>query len=151
MSWVRFPSPAPALKRVQSGVMYGWQNVPKTWLTLSGPMSPERCVSYVSKRSRSVSSRRFCSRSCNLWSSLVADNRPGGRGTVDVAADDLGDVLHLPAHDLGNDPFLQAGDVEPGRKACCRFCRRSCSGRGTLMATMSLAFAWRTRPLVRDR
>jgi hypothetical protein len=46
----------------------------------------------------------------------LPDDRLGGCGAVDVAADDPRDVLLLPAHDLGDDALRQARDVEPGRR-----------------------------------
>src|SRR5262249_3993718 len=62
----------------------------------------------------------FCSRFCTLCSLFglveLADDRPSGRPSVYVAADDLADVLLFPPHDLGDDTLRQAGGIETGRR-----------------------------------
>ncbi len=62
--------------------------------------------------------RQFCCWFCILRSLFVKlpKDGPRGCGPIDVAADDAGDVLLLPRHDLGDHSLGDACHVEPGRR-----------------------------------
>lgn len=46
----------------------------------------------------------------------MREDRLDPGGAADIAANNLGNGLLLPPQNLGNDPQLQAGGIEPGRR-----------------------------------
>ena len=46
----------------------------------------------------------------------MQDDCPRRRGTIDVTADNLADVLLLPTENFGDDALRQTGDIELGRR-----------------------------------